>query len=126
MVVYLEQNKYPPSTPLELSVISAYLKMICKFSSFFTAADFPQLSPVQQKEVMDLLNQFSDIFVSGPTDYGLAKGVIHQIDTGDAPPFCAKPYHQVGWKMLRCLKNSSNFWTLGYWLLPKALGLPCY
>ncbi|KAJ9058986.1 hypothetical protein DSO57_1007066 [Entomophthora muscae] len=40
--------------------------------SLFTAADFPQLSPIQQKDVLDLLNQFSNIFASVPTDYGLA------------------------------------------------------
>ncbi|KAJ9077440.1 hypothetical protein DSO57_1016746 [Entomophthora muscae] len=62
--------------------------------SLFTAADFPQLSPFQQKDVLDLLDQFSDIFASGPTDYGLAKGVIHHIDTGDVPPSCAKPYRR--------------------------------
>ncbi|KAJ9060933.1 Ankyrin repeat and SOCS box protein 3 [Entomophthora muscae] len=55
--------------------------------SLFTAQDFPQLSLVQQKEVLDLLDQFLDIFAKDNTDYGLAKGVIHQIDTGDAPPF---------------------------------------
>ncbi|KAJ9090319.1 hypothetical protein DSO57_1003846 [Entomophthora muscae] len=60
--------------------------------SLFTAQDFLQLSPVQQKEVLDLLDKFSDIFAKDSTDYGLAKGVIHQIDTGDAPPFHVKPY----------------------------------
>lgn len=54
--------------------------------SLFTAQDFPQLSPVQKKEVLDLLDQFSDIFAKDSNDYGLAKGIIHQIDTGDAPP----------------------------------------
>ena len=53
--------------------------------SLFTTQDFPQLSPVQQKEVLDLLDQFSGIFAKDSTDYGLAKGIIHQIDTGDAP-----------------------------------------
>ncbi|KAJ9075309.1 hypothetical protein DSO57_1037315 [Entomophthora muscae] len=45
--------------------------------SLFTAQDFQQLSLVQQKEVLDLLDQFSDIFAKFSTDYGLAKGVIH-------------------------------------------------
>ncbi|KAJ9084282.1 hypothetical protein DSO57_1026156 [Entomophthora muscae] len=53
--------------------------------SLFTAQDFLKLSLVQQKEVLDLLDQFSDIFAKDSTDYGLSKGVIHQINTGDAP-----------------------------------------
>ncbi|KAJ9088499.1 hypothetical protein DSO57_1022498 [Entomophthora muscae] len=40
----------------------------------FTAQDFLQLSLVQQKEALDLLNQFLDIFAKNSTDYGLAKG----------------------------------------------------
>ncbi|KAJ9076068.1 hypothetical protein DSO57_1029718 [Entomophthora muscae] len=59
--------------------------------SLFTAQDFLQLSPLQQKEVLDLLDQFSDIFAKDSTDYGLAKGAIHQIDTGNAHPFVLNP-----------------------------------
>ncbi|KAJ9050283.1 hypothetical protein DSO57_1015882 [Entomophthora muscae] len=58
----------------------------------FTMQDFLQLSLVHHKEVLDLLDQFSAIFAKDSTDYVLAKGVIHQINTGDASPFCAKPY----------------------------------
>ncbi|KAJ9060263.1 hypothetical protein DSO57_1032742 [Entomophthora muscae] len=53
--------------------------------SLFIAANFSQLSLIQQKDVLELLDQFINIFASGPMDYGLAKEVIHQIDTGDAP-----------------------------------------
>ncbi|KAJ9053206.1 hypothetical protein DSO57_1026511 [Entomophthora muscae] len=49
----------------------------------FTVQDFLQLSPVQHKEVLNLIVQFSDIFAKDSNNYGLAKGVIHQIDTGD-------------------------------------------
>ncbi|KAJ9048234.1 hypothetical protein DSO57_1037072 [Entomophthora muscae] len=44
-----------------------------------TAQDILQLLPVQQKEVLDLLDKFSDIFTKDSTDYGLVKSVIHQI-----------------------------------------------
>ena len=47
---------------------------------------------IQQSDVLKLLGSFSDIFATGPHDYRLAKGVSHQIDTGDSPPFRAKPY----------------------------------
>ena len=62
--------------------------------SMFSETDFPQLSPSQQSDVLKLLDSFSDIFATGPHDYGLAKGVSHQIDTGDSPPFRAKPYRR--------------------------------
>ena len=59
--------------------------------SLFSAADFPQISPVQQ-DVLAFSDQFKDIFAQGPNNYGLSKGVIHQINTGDTPSFCANPY----------------------------------
>ncbi|KAJ9071815.1 hypothetical protein DSO57_1033320 [Entomophthora muscae] len=92
--------------------------------SLFTAQDFPQLSLVQQKEVLDLLDQFLDIFAKNSTDYGLAKGVIHQIDTGDAPPFCAKLYRHSQVEDAQLSKSSKYFWTLYCLLLPKVHGPP--
>ncbi|KAJ9055537.1 hypothetical protein DSO57_1002832 [Entomophthora muscae] len=58
--------------------------------SLLSAENFPKLSPVQQKEVLDLIYKFADIFAKDSTNYGLAKGVIHQIDTVDAPLFQEK------------------------------------
>ncbi|KAJ9083590.1 hypothetical protein DSO57_1033170 [Entomophthora muscae] len=76
--------------------------------SLFTAQDFPQISPIQKKEVLDFLNQFSDIFAKDSTDYSLAKGIIHQINTGDAPPSTLNHIAAVVWRTHRCLKSSNN------------------
>ncbi|KAJ9071014.1 hypothetical protein DSO57_1001784 [Entomophthora muscae] len=93
--------------------------------SLFTTQDFLQLFLVQQKKVPDLLDQFSDIYAKDSIYYGLAKGIIHQIDTGDAPPFYAKLYccscvedAQVSKK----LKTTSRRWTTCSF--PKSMGLP--
>ena len=55
--------------------------------AMFAASDFPNLTSTQHSDVLDLLDQYKDIFATGPADFGLAKGLIHQIHTGDAPPF---------------------------------------
>jgi hypothetical protein len=60
--------------------------------ALFSESDFPNLTPMQQKEVVELLDKYKDIFSAGPHDYGKAKGVSHLIDTGEAPPSRAKPY----------------------------------
>ncbi|KAJ9062835.1 hypothetical protein DSO57_1006283 [Entomophthora muscae] len=51
-------------------------------------------SPVQQKDVIDLLDLFKDIFAYGPNVFGLSKEFIHQNDT-TVPPFCAKHYCHI-------------------------------
>ncbi|KAJ9067597.1 hypothetical protein DSO57_1037459 [Entomophthora muscae] len=81
----------------------------------FTAADFLQLSPIQKKDVLELLDQFNNIFASGPNDYGLAKEVIHQIDTGDAPPFHAKPYCRSRVEYAQVFKGTQT--TIRCWTL---------
>ena len=62
--------------------------------ALFSATDFPGLTSDQQKDALALLDSYADIFASGPHDFGLAKNVTHVIDTGDAPPFRAKPYRK--------------------------------
>ena len=71
----------------------------------FKAKDFPNLDGDQIKQVLQLLKQYRDIFSTGPLDYGQAQGVSHQIDTGDSPPFRAKPYQKSRVKDEAFLKN---------------------
>ena len=61
--------------------------------ALFSISDFPNLTEDQAKDALSLLDKYANLFASGPSDFGLAKGVIHQINTGNAPPFKAKPYH---------------------------------
>ena len=42
--------------------------------------------------MLALLDQFKDVFAASITDFGLDKGFIHQINTGNAPSFRTKPY----------------------------------
>ncbi|KAJ9072111.1 hypothetical protein DSO57_1030502 [Entomophthora muscae] len=77
--------------------------------SLFTNQDFLQLSLVQQKEVLDLLDQFLDIFAKNSTDYGLAKVSFTRLILVILPPFVLNPTAAVKWRMLRCLKSSNNF-----------------
>ena len=59
----------------------------------FAASNFPNLTSSQKTDVLNLLDQYKDIFADGPANFGLAKGVTHQINTGDAPPpFRVNPY----------------------------------
>ena len=60
--------------------------------ALFSAEDFPNLNDSQVKDALALLNEFANLFISSPSVFGLAKGVIHQIATGDAPPFKETPY----------------------------------
>ena len=94
--------------------------------AMFSTQDFSQLTPVQRDEVLKLLDHFSDIFATSSNDYGLAKGVVHQINTGDAPLFERTLIAVVVLKTPKYPRNSSNCWTLDYSLLLKAPGLLLY
>ena len=49
----------------------------------------PVLSQEQQSELKALVTKYQHVFSNKP---GLAKGVVHKIDTGDAPPQAVTPY----------------------------------
>ncbi|KAJ9059454.1 hypothetical protein DSO57_1002031 [Entomophthora muscae] len=83
--------------------------------SLFTATDFLQLSSIRKKDVLELLDQFNSIFASGPNNYGLEKGVIYQIDTGDAPPFRAKPYCCSRVEDAQVSKEPKKLLNVEYW-----------
>ena len=48
----------------------------------------------QQKELLPLLKEFSDIFSISKSDIGLTGMVTHEIDTGDEKPICT-PYRRI-------------------------------
>ena len=50
------------------------------------------ISPSQRKEVENLLTKFSDVFSTGPNDYGRTDLVTHRIRTGDASPVRQRAY----------------------------------
>ena len=58
------------------------------------------LNSAQRKGLASLLNEFTDIFSSGPSDLGRTGIVQHRIDTGDHPPIKQAPrripMHQQG------------------------------
>ena len=62
--------------------------------------DTMNLSNPQRKELASLLDEFTDIFSSGPADLGRTGIVQHRIDTGDHPPIKQAPrrvpMHQQG------------------------------
>ena len=62
--------------------------------------DAMNLSKPQRKELASLLDEFTDIFSSGPADLGRTSIVQHCIDTGDHPPIKQAPrrvpMHQQG------------------------------
>ena len=62
--------------------------------------DTLNLSSPQRKELASLLDEFTDIFSSGPADLGRTGIVQHRIDTGDHPPIKQAPrrvpMHQQG------------------------------
>ena len=62
--------------------------------------DTMNLSSPQRKELASLLDEFTDIFSSGPADLGRTGIVQHRIDTGDHPPIKQAPrrvpMHQQG------------------------------
>ncbi|XP_076843062.1 uncharacterized protein LOC143487779 [Brachyhypopomus gauderio] len=44
------------------------------------------LTPLQYKELLNLLEKYKDVFSKGDHDYGYTTAVTHSIPTGDAPP----------------------------------------
>ena len=62
--------------------------------------DTINLSSPQRKELVSLLDEFTDISSSGPADLGWTGVVQHCIDTGDHPPIKQAPrrvpMHQQG------------------------------
>ena len=62
--------------------------------------DAMNLNSAQRKGLASLLNEFTDIFSSGPSDLGRTGIVQHRIDTGDHPPIKQAPrripMHQQG------------------------------
>ena len=73
--------------------------------ALFSISNFPNLSEDQAKDALALLNKYPNLFASGPSDFGLAKGVIHQIDTGNAPPSRQSHTIKVKLRTLLYLKN---------------------
>ena len=53
----------------------------------------PQLTQSQQEDVKQILTHYAPTFSNKP---GIAKGVMHQIDTGDAKPIALAPYRITG------------------------------
>ena len=49
------------------------------------------LSVSQEHQVVDLINEFEDLFVSPDNEVGFTNRVQHKIDTGDALPSKARP-----------------------------------
>ena len=49
-------------------------------------------TPLQQQELDDLLNEFSDIFSKSDKDFGLLVNNFHEIDTADHKPFKSRSY----------------------------------
>ena len=62
--------------------------------------DAMNLNSAQRKGLASLLDEFTDIFSSGPSDLGRTGIVQHRIDTGDHPPIKQAPrripMHQQG------------------------------
>lgn len=50
------------------------------------------LAPDDHAAELALLEEYADLFSTGPHDFGLLKGTQHQLDLEDARPFCAQPY----------------------------------
>ena len=53
----------------------------------------PALSPKQREEIKSILQKYKQVFSNKP---GVAKGVVHKIDTGDAQPVAVTPYQIMG------------------------------
>ena len=49
------------------------------------------LLPVEKRHFKEILSDFVDVFSYSKFDLGLAKDVVHQIDTGEARPVCSNP-----------------------------------
>ena len=50
------------------------------------------LTPEQKLDLVDLLNQYRDVFAYSPTELGRTSVVKHHIDTGNNPPVRQRPY----------------------------------
>ena len=75
-----------------------------------------------KKQFKQLCKEFGDIFSKDSTDIGKTPLITMDIDTGDSPPVCQKPYnlplkHRVGTKGTRNLGkgwgDSKKYITLG-------------
>ena len=58
--------------------------------------DAMNLNSAQRKGLASLLDEFTDVFSSRPSDLGRTGIVQHRIDTGDHPPIKQAPMHQQG------------------------------
>ena len=50
------------------------------------------LTPEHKLYLVDLLNQYHDVFAYSPTELGRTSVVKHHIDTGNNPPVRQRPY----------------------------------
>ncbi|CAI5776031.1 Hypothetical predicted protein [Podarcis lilfordi] len=95
----------------------------------------PTLTLKQQEEVKQILQEYESLFRNIP---GVAKGVEHQIDTGEAKPIAVNPYHitggyvkKVGKEVRDMLKAgiiapSESPWAAPIVLLDKTDGSVCF
>ena len=58
------------------------------------ASKLSSMGEIQKKELMPLLQEFSDIFSISKRDIGLTGMVAHEIDTGQEKPICT-PYRRI-------------------------------
>ena len=100
--------------------------------------DTINLSSPQNKELVSLLDEFTDISPSGPADLGWTGVVQHCIDTGDHPPIKQAPrrvpMHQQGTvrqhvdDMLqnRLIQTPTSPWAAPIILVKKKDGTTCF
>ena len=68
-------------------------------------ASIDGLTPVQQRQVYNLLSEFSDVFSQGPHDLGRTDLVQHRIDTRGTPPIKQPPPSATLSQAARCLQS---------------------
>ena len=100
--------------------------------------DTMNLSSPQRKELASLLDQFTDIFSSGPADLGQTGIMQHCIDTGDHPPIKQAPrrvpMHQQGTVCQHVedvlqhgvIQPSTSLWATPNVLVKKKDGTTCF
>ena len=56
--------------------------------------DLSHIGDTERQQLQELIDEFSDVFLTGEGDLGRTSRVVHRIPTGDAPPVTRQNYRQ--------------------------------
>ena len=88
----LVESAAEQTTPTTNNTEAAKQKRLTKLKETLTIHQ-SNLSPDQLASLMELVEQYSEIFALDVTELGCTNLVTHSIDTGDSPPICQTVRH---------------------------------